>query len=126
MYFIIIGKSEWTRPHCDLILNIYFMGTYKLHLICKASWIRFKDIGAIDIVSLYFRLVPELRLRSCSPRKDPGMRSPTKLGDLTRSSPALLRSKTDMHHRVPNVNRSLTNLGGATAQEDIALRQVNW
>uniref|UniRef100_K1QHL4 Uncharacterized protein n=1 Tax=Magallana gigas TaxID=29159 RepID=K1QHL4_MAGGI len=67
--------------------------------------------------------VPELRLRSCSPRKDPGMRSPTKLGDLTRSSPALLRSKTDMHHRVPNVNRSLTNLGGATAQEDIALRQ---
>eukprot|EP00105_Crassostrea_gigas_P007980 XP_011422405.1 PREDICTED: uncharacterized protein LOC105324877 isoform X2 [Crassostrea gigas] len=67
--------------------------------------------------------LPELRLRSCSPRKDPGMRSPTKLGDLTRSSPALLRSKTDMHHRVPNVNRSLTNLGGATAQEDIALRQ---
>lgn len=73
-----------------------------------------------------FYLVPELRLRSCSPRKEPanGMRSPTKMGDLTRSSPALLRSKTDMHHRVPNVNRSLTNLGGATSPEDLTLKEV--
>lgn len=112
--------------------TLWFDIEYLLHgylqfaLNLQSILIRFKDIGAIYIVSLYFRLVPELRLRSCSPRKDPGMRSPTKLGDLTRSSPALLRSKTDMHHRVPNVNRSLTNLGGATAQEDIALRQVNW
>ncbi|XP_022324628.2 uncharacterized protein LOC111125298 isoform X4 [Crassostrea virginica] len=69
--------------------------------------------------------LPELRLRSCSPRKEPanGMRSPTKMGDLTRSSPALLRSKTDMHHRVPNVNRSLTNLGGATSPEDLTLKE---
>lgn len=52
------------------------------------------------------------------------MRSPTKMGDLTRSSPALLRSKTDMHHRVPNVNRSLTNLGGATSPEDLTLKEV--
>ncbi|XP_048776883.1 uncharacterized protein LOC125681034 isoform X3 [Ostrea edulis] len=45
--------------------------------------------------------LPELRLRSCSPRKEPngGFKSPTKLGDVTRSSPAMLRSKTDMHYQ---------------------------
>ncbi|XP_062571693.1 uncharacterized protein LOC134233710 isoform X4 [Saccostrea cucullata] len=68
--------------------------------------------------------LPELRLRSCSPRKDPsgGVKSPTKLGDVTRSSP-MMRSKTDMHHRVPMVARSMTNLGGASAQEEFTLRE---
>ncbi|XP_061163877.1 uncharacterized protein LOC133173017 isoform X1 [Saccostrea echinata] len=67
--------------------------------------------------------LPELRLRSCSPRKDPGgVKSPTKLGDVTRSSP-MVRSKTDIHHRVPMVARSMTNIGGTTAQEDFTLRE---